>query len=247
MRYHWRMAAGGMYGDRAELYDLIYAWKDYAAEVAALRQLLASEGVQHGSRVLDVACGTGGHLEHLAETFQVAGLDASEAMLAIARRKVPRAELMHADMVDFGCEEPFDAVLCLFSAIGYLLDERQLRAAAGRFAAALEPGGVLVVEPWVAPEDFRAGAVHLHTYESDDLKLARASHSHLQRDVSVLDFDWLVARAQRGTEHFSETHRCWLCPRERMAAVFREAGFEVRFETAGLTDGRGVFVGRLKG
>lgn len=48
---------------------------------------------------LDVACGTGRILEHLAaRTLRSTGIDISPAMLAMARRKLPTAELVLGDI-----------------------------------------------------------------------------------------------------------------------------------------------------
>lgn len=57
--------APGMYGARAALYDVLYSFKDYAAEAAAVRERLAARGGPEGARVLEAACGTGEHLRHL--------------------------------------------------------------------------------------------------------------------------------------------------------------------------------------
>jgi len=238
--------AGGMYGKRAELYDAIYHWKDYDAEVARLVELLTEAGVGPSSRVLDAACGTGEHLRRLTATYDVTGLDRSESMLAIARAKLPAVPFLLADLSRFRVDAPFDAVLCLFSSIGYLLGEEALRAAAASFGRATRPGGVLLVEPWIAPETFREGQVFLHTYDSDDLRIARASFSRIRGEHSVVEFRWLVARAGRGIEHFAEEHECWLCPRDRMLEAFERAGFETRFEESGLMKDRGLFVGRRR-
>ena len=73
-----------LYGDRAELYDLTYSWKDFAGEAEKLHALLAAEGVAEGARLLDAACGTGAHLAHLARWYDAAGLDLSGEMLAVA-------------------------------------------------------------------------------------------------------------------------------------------------------------------
>jgi ubiquinone/menaquinone biosynthesis C-methylase UbiE len=60
------------------LYDLVYAAKDYGAEARAV-EALVDELAPHARSLLDVACGTGRHLEHLAGRFAVEGADASRA------------------------------------------------------------------------------------------------------------------------------------------------------------------------
>jgi hypothetical protein len=102
------------------------------------------------------------------------------------------------------------------------------------------------VEPWIAPEDFRPGRVDLDTWESDGLKIARAAHSAVRGESSVVEFRWLVAREGEGVSHFAQVHEYWLCPRDVMHRVFEEAGFATRFEPDGLMEGRGLFLGRRR-
>lgn len=235
-----------MYGDRAALYDPMYHWKDYAAEAEALAALLAAEGVPPGARLLEAAVGTGEHLRRLAARYAVAGFDLNEGMLGVARAKLPGTALWQADMRSVAVAEPFDALICLFSSIGYLLDPESLAAAAARFHAALRPGGVLVVEPWLTMAQWRSGQPSLQTYDSPDLKLARGTVASIDGELAVMDMHWLVVRRGQPVEHFVDHHRMWLCPRALMTQVFEEAGFDVRFEEPGLPKGRGLFIGRRR-
>ena len=109
-----------VYEARAELYDRIYSFKDYQSEVERLRAMLQAEGVADGARLLDAACGTGEHLLHLKRFFDVSGFDKNPAMLEVARQKVPDVPLWEADLRDFTVEAPMQAILCLFSSIGYV-------------------------------------------------------------------------------------------------------------------------------
>src|SRR5207302_3074142 len=93
--------------------------------------------------LLDVGCGTGAHLPRFAEQFDVAGIDLSEEMLAIARERCPNVPLTRADMRTFEMGRQFEAVVCLFSAIGYLTEEADLRQAIATMASHLGGGGVL--------------------------------------------------------------------------------------------------------
>src|SRR5438105_138382 len=99
----------GMYGARAEYYDPIYHWKDYAADAVRIRAILAAEGVADGARIIEAACGTGSYLARLRDRYEVSGFDLSEDMLAIARRKLPGVALFRADMAEFAVERPADA------------------------------------------------------------------------------------------------------------------------------------------
>lgn len=72
--------------------------------------------------LLEVACGTGGIIASLAGSYQVAGLDISPGMLAVARKKLPEGiPLYEADMSCFALNARFDAVVCVYHGINHLL------------------------------------------------------------------------------------------------------------------------------
>jgi SAM-dependent methyltransferase len=233
-----------IYTDRAALYDLIYDWKPYAAECEVIAARLNRLGVPDGSRVLDAACGTGNHIARLSPRFEMSGFDLSEGMIALARGKLPHVPLFRADLARFTVDRPHDAILCLFSAIGYVFPEARLRSAAGCLFAAVRPGGVLLVEPWFTPETWNAGRPHVIKYSSPDLCLARAAVADRDGDLAVMDMHWLVARRGQPVEHFVDTHRVWLAPTATLLAAFTDAGFEAAFDPNGLMDGRGLVVAR---
>src|SRR5215470_2925065 len=118
----------------ARAYDLFYKEKDYRAEASAVVAL--AEQYAPGARsLLDVACGTGLHLTHLAAHYPiVAGVDVSEEMLVEARAAAPDVPFEPGDMRTFDLGKQFDVVTCLFSAIGYMTEEADLRAAVANMA-----------------------------------------------------------------------------------------------------------------
>jgi SAM-dependent methyltransferase len=125
----------------AELYDAFYdaLGKDYAGEAGSLRERI---GVlrPEAATLLDVACGTGRHLEYLSRTLRCVGLDINPGLLAVARRRCPQVTFVEADMTDFDLGQRFDAVTCLFSSIGYVVTERRLTDAVLRMARHLNLG-----------------------------------------------------------------------------------------------------------
>lgn len=235
-----------IYGERAALYDRLYHWKDYAREAIRLREWLTALGAPPGSRLLDVACGTGNHLQELRAQYDASGCDLEEGALELARRKLPGVHLFQADMTALRVERPFDALTCLFSAIGHLLTRAALERAAGAFARALRPGGVLVVEPWIGPDALVVGKVSMHTYEDEQLKLCRQVMCERRGELSVFDYHYLVARAEQGVEHWTEHMELRLTEPAELEAIFRAAGFDVRFEADGLMPGRGILLGNRR-
>ena len=54
-------------------------------------------------------------------------------------------------MEDFSLDASYDAIVCLFSSIGYLPDADALRRTMHTFSDHLAPGGVIVVSPGSRP------------------------------------------------------------------------------------------------
>ena len=226
----------------AAYYDRIYAAKDYRAEVdRLLAQLLP---VTPDSSLLDVACGTGRHLEHLQDHYNVVGLDLDEAMLLQARARNPGVMFYRGDMVEFDLGAEFDVVTCLFSSIGYVVTLDRLRQALGCFRRHVRPGGVLVLEPWLTPEAWQPQSVYTHVVDSNGVRLARISTGFSDGRVSVFSLHYLMATPE-GTEYAVEHHEQGLFSDADMRAALHDAGFEnVASEAFGLT-GRGLYTCRL--
>ena len=233
----------GYYERQAAYYDAIYAGhgKDYAAESEALHGIIEAYKKTAGKDLLDVACGTGVHLTYLKNWYTAEGLDLDASMLNVARLRHPDLTFHRADMTTFDLGRQFDAVTCLFSAIGYARTLDGLNAAIDHMARHVRPGGVLVVEPWFSPEQWQVGTTHATYIDQSGLKLARMSISERKGDVSVLRFHFLVATLA-DVQYFNELHELGLFTREQYLAAFTSAGLTVGYNEQGLT-GRGLYVG----
>jgi SAM-dependent methyltransferase len=232
-----------MYTKSAAFYDAIYAarGKDYAAEAAWLRAMYRTVA-PGSSRLLDVACGTGLHLSQLQGEFAVEGLDAEPAMIEIARRRLPDVPLHVAQMQDFTVDGTFAIVQCLFSSIGHVGDVADLHATVARFAAVLDPGGVLVIEPWFFPEDWTEAHIDAVFVDRPGLKIARFANSERYGITSVLRYEYLVAESG-SISGFSETHALALFSDADYRAAFAAAGLTVQSERSDLFE-RGLYIAR---
>src|SRR4051812_46441490 len=188
------------YTSRPELYDLEYSFKDYATEVATIERIVRERSAG-ATTLLEVACGTGKHLEHLHTKFECEGMDLDDGLLDVARQRVPGVPLHHADMRDFDLGRQFDVITCLFSSIGFVGGPDGLASTALAFARHLEPGGVALVEPWLTPGRWMVNHPHLLTYEEPHLVLARATVSGLRDErISTTEMHYIVA-TPGGVEH----------------------------------------------
>jgi SAM-dependent methyltransferase len=137
---------GQLWGARAQ------EWATYAEQVCLPLHAAALEAarVTAGTRLLDAGCGAG-LLALLASLrgARVSAVDASPELLAVARRRLPTADLREADLeaLPFG-DASFDAVTAVNS-IFYAAD---MAAATRELVRVARPGGRVVVTAWGPPE-----------------------------------------------------------------------------------------------
>lgn len=231
-----------MFNKTAEYYDLIYAFKDYAAEAATLRAVIEREHPAARS-ILDAGCGSAEHARHLSAAYRVDGIDLDPAFVDIARRKVPGGHFAVADMRRFELGKRYDVVLSLFSSIGYLTQEDEVVSALRCFASHLADGGLVIVEPWLTPDLWQVGKPWLTPpVDRPDLKICRVNTCGLRGNVSLIHFHYLVARPG-GVEYFQEEHALALYTVEQMLACFERAGLRAAYDATGFAD-RGLYVAR---
>ncbi len=221
-----------MFTKSAAFYDAIYTWKDYAQETARLRELIAQHKQTNGNTLLDIACGTGQHLGFLQDHFAVEGLDLDPELLAIAQQKHPALPFHHANMLDFNLGKQFDVVTCLFSSIGYVQTVPNLHRAIKNMSVHLNPGGMLIIEPWFSRAQFLPNHVAALLVDQPDLKIARVAIGRLEGDLAVLEFQYLVATPD-GIAHFTERHETGLFEQEDYLAAFEASGLDMTYDKHG--------------
>jgi glycine/sarcosine N-methyltransferase len=214
------MGSRRFYARLARLYD------DLFPEEPAITAFLAA-GLPPAGRVLDLACGTGTYAAALARRgFAVTGLDLSADLIARGRGRAPGASLLVGDMRRFRgvAPGPYDRICCIGNSLPHLRREAEVAALLRDAAAALAPGGSLVVQtvnfdrgPLLAGlPALRAGTV---TFE----------RSYRWRRGRIL---FVATLTEPGAPPRSASVRLLPLPSGRLAALALAAGF-ARVELAG--------------
>jgi SAM-dependent methyltransferase len=230
-----------MFGKSASIYDAVYSFKDYEAEADRVHALIEAH-TPGAKTLLDVACGTGKHLEQFRRWYAVEGLDLDEGLLAVARDRLGDVPLQPADMTSFSLGHTFDVVTCLFSSIGYVGTPERLNAAIRAMSEHLNPDGLLILEPWLAPDVWQVDRPHLLAVDEPDLKIARMNVSTSEGRLAIMEFFYLVATPE-GVSQFSERHEAALFTDGEYREAFVDAGLAVEHDDEGLI-GRGLYLGR---
>jgi SAM-dependent methyltransferase len=187
----------------------------------------ASRG-SRGPRIVEVGCGSGTLARHLAGAgYEVVGIDASPAMVQLARRKAPGVSFRVCSLTD--ARLPACAAVV---AIGEVITYVPGRSAAGtlpralrrfflRVHAALRPGGLLIFD-FIESADRR-------TYQAK-ARSGRgwviAAHAELDDTRGVLTRRLItIRRIGRQHRRSHETHRVQIYSRHAVATALEAAGF----------------------
>ena len=180
------------YAELAEFYDLLHEGKDYAAEAAFFTELIMQHKKSAGNALLDVACGTGNHLRYFKEEFDAEGCDASEEMIALARKKNPDLNFFVADMTSIPTGKKRDVITVLFSSVTYLETEAEIRAMLDRFYETLNPGGVLLIESKFFKDSVKEVTDLTTERSTDSVTIKKTVNSSIEGNVLNAQAEYLI-------------------------------------------------------
>jgi SAM-dependent methyltransferase len=126
-----------------EFYDAVMGDRRAAAE-QVMKLIRAAR--PDARNVLELGCGTGSILKCLQDAYEISGLDISEKMLSVARKKVPRSKLFQQDMVDFRIDSRFDVIFCVFDSINHVRSFADWKKVFAAVRHHLSPGGCFIFD-----------------------------------------------------------------------------------------------------
>ena len=230
------------FGPVALYYDALMAGVPYRFWVEYLERLWAL-GDRTPRAVLDLACGTGTVSRLLAaRDYAMTGVDLSNGMLDVARRRAAEAGLpitfyqQDAAELDLGAAR-FDAVICLFDSLNYILEPERLQAAFARVCAHLHPGGTFIfdvnTEYALAEGMFNQSCMRMN----EPLRYRWRSRYDAETRLCTVRMDFSYDPGTGVRESFLEVHRQRAYGKDELAQWLREAGFgEVTLYDAYTTD-----------
>lgn len=211
------------------------AWVEHWVRLAepARHAVADAAGVGAGVRVLDVGCGTGEFCALAAERgAEVAGIDAAEGMVAIARRRLPGTDLRVGPMEALPWPDDTFDVVTAFNAFQFAAT---FEGAAAEAARVTRPGGTVAVCNWGEPGDLAAVYAALAPDPDDDPSPAARLEDRVGLPViTAADVDVPYESPDLATlERAIVDGAGFDAPREAIAAAaaaFRRADGSYRFE-----------------
>ncbi len=228
-----------VFGEKyAGIYDALYGTKDYAGEADLIARLLTRYG-DDCRTLLDLGCGTGNHAFPLAKRgFAVVGVDRSSAMLAQARAKAvlervvrpSPPEFIEGDVRHLDLKQRFDAVVMMFTVLGYQCDDEDLAATLAGVREHLKPGGLFIFDVWNGPAVLAQGLQHRVARARDGhVEITRTSHARLDsgRNLCHVRFDIARREAHGEPETWQETHAVRYFFPDELALLLGGAGLSL--------------------
>jgi len=192
-----------------------------------LLSLLRRNGVDHGL-VVDLGCGSGIWARQLGFAgYDVIGVDASPAMIKLARKKAPRAKFVTASLTDFELPK-CDAITSIGECLSYAFAGDESGKAMERFFRrvhrALRPGGVFIFD-LAAPGRHPAGMPIKGYWTGDGWSILVESTEEQGVLTRCIRTFRRVGKLYRSID---ETHRVRLYRSAAVAESLARAGFTVK-------------------
>lgn len=194
--------------------------------------------------VLDLCCGSGLMTLELADRgYVVTGVDASAAMLALARTRLPSSvPLLRAVLPDLPVASPFDAVVSTLDGLNYL-PAGDLGATFAAVARILAPGGWLIF-------DMHGDGARGLMQANPDITGSEAGRSY-RLTTQITGDACSTTISVHGDAPFTETHTQYLHDSNAIRDALTRSGFtvtrvvdEYSDEPAGTTTIRATWVAR---
>lgn len=182
-------------------YDLLYADKDYDAEVSYIRTLINEYTVQPTQSLLELGCGTGIHACALAKQgINVLAIDISANMLIKARLRKAELSADHlvldfdqGDVKNFRAIRKFDVVTSLFHVLSYQTSDSDIRAMMVTASTHLDSGGLFIFDFWYGPAVlWQQPSVRIKRFANADLNVTRIAEPTIHDHLNVVNVKYSI-------------------------------------------------------
>ena len=134
-----------------QLYDTLYASKDYAGEVASIMSIAKTTHPGMIKKILEIGCGTGNHTVELAKTKKkITAIDTDVNMAATAKTKTKNLKnvRIHFGSVEKLDENGFELVIAAFNVVTYIQDMKSLLLFFQGVSSSLRNKGIFIFDCW---------------------------------------------------------------------------------------------------
>lgn len=226
------MTKGNLYRNLAWCYEFITTGKGHKVEANFVRNIAGKYKKSKGNRLLDVGCGHGWHDKFLKKNFRITGIDFSETILKLAKKRNPEVVYERGDMRNLDLNRKFDVVMS-FDAMMYNLSYEDLRATIKSLAKHLAKGGVLIFHLDRLKEKFKQFGIvenpEQHRFFKDNTNLTyfQIDYDKNPRDtVFETCIVFLIAKKGRNLEIKIDREEMGLFELAKIKKILSDLGFK---------------------
>lgn len=222
----------------AQFYDAVYRDKDYVAECNFIEEIFKSYSAVPITSILDLGCGTGGHALPLAKRgYHVTGIDQSSSMIASARNKTTdtgnagRVNFSTGDIRHIHLETTFDAVISMFSVVGYMITNEDVLSFFRTARKHLKSGGLFLFDIWSGPTVLSQRPLDRYKIIGNTSdRIIRFSHPEIDLYHHTVDVHYELLHLQNNlvTAQASELHKVRFFFPQEITLYLELTGFIVR-------------------
>lgn len=227
----------------ADFYDDYYVSKDYENEVSFVLSLASLCGLENFRNVLDIGCGTGGHLLYFAKAgIKSTGFDLSDAMVKIAQQKLKklgrermiRKSLMpvvkNGDARSYRDGKKYDLVVSMFAAMGYLATNKDFLDGLKTARAHLNKKGLFIFDVWFGPTVIaERPETRVQEFTKDGKKTIRMVNPGLNviRQTATIKYKILQLDGKKIAKEVNEAHEMRFFFAQELRLLLEQAGFSL--------------------
>ena len=233
------MESTGQFDVYAAFYDLLYKDKNYKAEADYIDRLIDrfSKQKKQNLSLLDLACGTGRHLQELYGKgySTLSGSDISKSMIDVART-VAQREKLNIDFYNYSfqnsnsIDKKFDVVISMFSAVNYLTSYEDQSKTLKNVQGLLKKDGLFIFDYWNgnAVTEYYSPLKVLRKNDGN-AEIMRISETHLDliKQDAFVKFTCIYSKDNVKASEFVETHHLHYYFFSEMKNLLASHDFEV--------------------
>lgn len=223
------MSETKLYNELAWTWEILVSQEDFASEANFIKRMAKEYKKADGCELLDVGCGAGHHDLLLKEQFKVSGVDGSEKMIELARRRNPELEYHQGDMRTFKLNRNFDVVVAM-DMIMYNLTYSDLQKTLTNLSGHLKVGGILLfyIENW--KERFEQNKTRFKRHRKGDVEIVLVENDY-DPDPDDTEFEChlvFLIRKQGKFEMEVDKHRMGLFELKKVLEILDDLDLKVR-------------------
>ena len=218
----------------ADFYDSYYKKNDYNGEITFVLNLAKQSSISPFT-VLDIGCGTGGHLiPFVKRGLTATGFDLSEIMINKAKEKIKKsgikANVQVGDARTYRDGNKYDIVVSLFAVMGYLTSNKDFLSGLKTAMIHLNENGLFVFDVWFGPAVLhQMPETRIQEFEKDELRIIRLVRPELDviKQIVTINYDILEFKNERTVKVVKESHKMRYLFIQELKFLLENAGLKL--------------------